>query len=51
MMYIIFDISQVLNLEPNASQQEIEVQCRTLPRKWHPDRFRVRKKMIFFCLL
>jgi curved DNA-binding protein CbpA len=46
-MYMIFDISQALNLKPNASQKEIEGQCRTLPRKWHPDRFRVRKNDLF----
>jgi DnaJ-class molecular chaperone len=32
---------EVLNLRPDASQKEIESQCRALGRKWHPDRYRV----------
>ncbi|CAF1365155.1 unnamed protein product [Adineta steineri] len=31
---------EVLNLKSDASQKEIELQCRTLSRKWHPDRYR-----------
>ncbi|CAF2410101.1 unnamed protein product [Rotaria sp. Silwood2] len=31
---------EVLNLDPNASQKAIEAQCKTLARKWHPDRYR-----------
>jgi DnaJ-class molecular chaperone len=41
-VYLSFIIFQVLNLKPDASQKEIEAQCRTLSRKWHPDRYRVR---------
>ncbi|CAF2648972.1 unnamed protein product [Rotaria sp. Silwood2] len=31
---------EVLNLSNVASQKDIESQCRTLSRKWHPDRYR-----------
>ncbi|UJR20936.1 hypothetical protein I4U23_024045 [Adineta vaga] len=31
---------QTLNLKSDASQKDIELQCRTLSRKWHPDRYR-----------
>jgi len=31
---------EVLNLRSDASQRQIESQCRTLSRKWHPDRYR-----------
>ncbi|CAF0817389.1 unnamed protein product [Rotaria sordida] len=31
---------EILNLSNVASQREIESQCRTLSRKWHPDRYR-----------
>jgi len=31
---------KILNLKQNASQKQIEIQCRTLARKWHPDRYR-----------
>jgi len=31
---------EVLNLRSSASQSQIESQCRTLSRKWHPDRHR-----------
>ncbi|CAF3426143.1 unnamed protein product [Rotaria socialis] len=31
---------EVLNLDSDASQKQIEAQCRTLSRKWHPDRYR-----------
>ncbi|CAF3629181.1 unnamed protein product [Rotaria sordida] len=31
---------EVLGIDPKASQKAIEIQCRTLSRKWHPDRYR-----------
>ncbi|CAM4779028.1 unnamed protein product [Rotaria magnacalcarata] len=31
---------EVLNISRTASQKEIESQCRTLARQWHPDRYR-----------
>lgn len=31
---------ETLNLKSDASQKQIESQCRTLSRKWHPDRYR-----------
>ncbi|CAM4921773.1 unnamed protein product [Rotaria socialis] len=31
---------KVLNISRTASQKEIESQCRTLSRQWHPDRYR-----------
>jgi len=31
---------EVLNLRTDASQKDIIIQCKTLARKWHPDRFR-----------
>jgi len=30
----------LLELKTDASQKDIETRCRTLARKWHPDRFR-----------
>ena len=30
-----------MNLRSTASQNEIESQCRSLSRQWHPDRYRV----------
>jgi DnaJ-domain-containing protein 1 len=37
---------EVLNVQPTASQKEIENQCRILARKWHPDRYRVREDCV-----
>ncbi|CAF1023933.1 unnamed protein product [Adineta ricciae] len=31
---------EALNLKSDASQKDIELQCKTLSRKWHPDRYR-----------
>lgn len=35
---------EALNLRSTASQSQIESQCRTLPRQWHPDRYRNPKE-------